>query len=258
MQPQGAARRLGRHVRVAVAVAADPRTELEDCRHIGRPRPGGARIGGRRIVQSVEPAAPPAVRLRVPIQGGIERPVQLRGEGEERFVKERQGRPNLVQRRRGDGPQVRRPPEERDLLAQAAPEVAVLAGRQARVAEPFKQPVAAAQRNEERPAARLGRVGREDGGHPQAPDQRDDVRPAPAAPEQRPGGVADGFVELAAWSGPRPAPQRPDSLALLGEVDELEVKGEGADQRLHPAQVKRIELLRRGSTVRPGRPGDGG
>ena len=110
------------HARVAVTVPADPAPEPQERPDAWRPRPrpAGVRGGTRR-----------ATRRR--IERRVERPVEPRDDREQRGVEERHRRPHLVERGRADDAQVRGPPQQRDLLAQLAPELAVLGRGQARV-----------------------------------------------------------------------------------------------------------------------------
>ena len=55
---------------------------------------------------------------------------------------------------------------------------------------------------------------------------------------------ADRVVEDATAGGPLAAAERPHALALLGQVDELEVEPERADEGLDAGQVEAVELGR--------------
>src|SRR4029079_7732999 len=90
------------------------------------------------------------------IERGIDRPEDPRHRPEQRFVEERQRGPDLVERAGGDGPEIGRPPEQRDLLAQPAAGVAVLARRGERILEAGQLALDAAEREQQRPAAGLG------------------------------------------------------------------------------------------------------
>ena len=220
------------HARVAVAVAADPAAgpqERPDARR-PRPRPPGVRRGRRR-----------AAGRRV--QGGVERPVQPRDDREQRRVEERHRGPDLVERRRADDAQVGRPPQQRDLLAQAAPDLAVVGRGQPRVVQPGEQHRAAAERDERRPAARLGRVGGEDRRDDEPGDQRVELRVRPAQPPQPGDRVRHRIVEDAVARRPLAPSQRPHPAARLGQVDEAEVERERLDDGLRVAEVERLELV---------------
>ena len=113
--------RLGGDDRVAVAVAADPRPEAEERRHARRPLAG--------------PDGPAA-----PASSAASTARYSRGhEREQRRVEDGHRRADLVERLGRDGAQVGGPPQQRDLLAQAAADLAVLGGRQPRVVEPLEQ-----------------------------------------------------------------------------------------------------------------------
>ena len=129
--------------RVAVPVTADPRPEADEGRDARRPR------------------------ARVRIEGGIDRPVQAGHQREQRRVEHGHRRADLVERFGRHRAEVRGAPQQRDLLAQAAADLVVLRGGQPRVVEPFEEHGAAAQGDERRAAARLGRVRREDRRHAQ-------------------------------------------------------------------------------------------
>ena len=127
-----------------------------------------------------------------------------------------------------DDAQVGRPPQQRDLLAQPAPDLAVLGRGQPRVVEPREQDGAAAQRDERRPPAGLGRVGGEDRRDREPADERVELRVGPAQPAQPGDRVGDRVVEDAVARGALAPAQRPDPAARLGQVDQPEVEREGA------------------------------
>ena len=215
LDPQRLDGDLGRHGRVAVAVAADPAAPLDERRNEGRPRAGRPAVRrGRRIERPVEAA------------------VQERHGAEERLVEERHRRPHLVEGRRLGEPERRRPPEDRDLLAQPSPQLGVLLWRQAAVVEPLHERGAAVQREEEGPPAGLRRMRREDRGDReplQMCAQGRTRRLLAGQLGERPGGRA---FDARAASRSRTAAQGPHPMALLGEVGELEVEREGADERV--------------------------
>ena len=147
-------RDLGGHARVPVPVGADPRPEPEQ--H-GRGGHAACRSGRRRRRARAGPAIPrspaPAASMRA-VHGA-----HVAGhDDEQRLVEDRERRAHLVERRRQHGAQVAGVPQERDLLAQAPAQVRVLVGRRERVVEGVEQPADAAQGDEQRAAARLGRV----------------------------------------------------------------------------------------------------
>ena len=136
--------RVGGDAGIAVAVAADPRAPTQERRDARRPRAGAAGVG--RLAGAARR------RRGTPRRGPRRRPAAGAA------------RPRTASRRRTPGPcgprraararssQVGRPPQERDLLAQAAPEVAIL-GR----ASPGR-PAASSSRS--RAGARAGAVRR--------------------------------------------------------------------------------------------------
>ena len=140
LDPQRPLGHLGRHGRVAVAVAADPRPEAQERRD--------ARRSGARP----RPRAPGRVERRVG------RAVQPWHEREQRRIEHGHRRAHLVERLGGHGAQVGGPPQERDLLAQPAADLAVLRRGEPRVVQPLEEHRAAAQRDERGPAAGLRRV----------------------------------------------------------------------------------------------------
>ena len=232
VDPQRLLGDLGGDLRVAVAVAADPAPPPEERRDAGRSRPGPAGVGG-----GARGSPGRSVERRV------ERPVEPRRHGEQGGVEERHGRAHLVERRRRHEPEVRGPPEQRDLLAQPTAGVAVLRGREPRVVEPLEQGAAPAQRHERRPPAGLGRVGRQDGRHEQPGDGRIELGVRPPKPAQPPHGIGDRIVEHAVPRGALAAPQGADAPVRLGQVHEAEVERKGPDDRLGGAQVQPAELV---------------
>ena len=148
VDPQRLLGDLGGHLGVAVAVAADPAAPAQERPDARRPRPASARC--RRPGPSRARRAGRAPR-RAPgrAAGSTVNSVASKNAIAVRTSSSGVGR---------DDAQVRGPPQERDLLAQPAPDLAVLDGRQARVVESVEQDGAAAQRDERRPPAGLGRV----------------------------------------------------------------------------------------------------
>ncbi len=159
--------------RVAVAVATDPAARPQERADARRPRPGPAGVGrrGRR----------PTGRR---IQGRIERPVQPRDDREQRGVEEGHRGPDLVERGRADDAQVGRPPQQRDLLAQPAPNLAIVRRGEPGIVQPGEQDGTSPQGNERRPPARLGRMRREDRRDDEPADQRIELRVRSAQPPQ--------------------------------------------------------------------------
>ncbi len=193
-------RDLGGHARVAVAVTADPAARLQEGSDPRRPRPGAAGVRGR---------AGRAAGRRV--ERRVERPIQPRHDREQRGIEEGHRRPDLVERGRADDPQVRGAPQDGDLLAQPAADLAVLRGREARVVEPGEQDRAAAKRDQRGPPARLGRVGGEDRPDRQPGDERVQLRIRPAQPPQARYRVRDRIVEDPVARRALAPAQRPDA-----------------------------------------------
>ena len=220
------------HARVAVAIATDPRPRLQERPDARRPRPRPAGVGGR--------AVRPSGRR---VERRIERPVQPRDDGEQRRVEEGHRGADLVERRRADQAQVRCPPQQRDLLAQAAAHLAILRRRQARIVEPGEEDGAAAERDERGPAPGLGRVRGEDGPDREAPDERVELLVGPAEAAQARDGMADRIVEDAIARGTFAPAQRPHPAARLGQVDQPEIEREGTDDRLGGVEIERAQLL---------------
>ena len=143
----GLARGVSGDARVAVAIGADPRAPAQ----VGMDWPA---------------VWCPCVRCRVPgpravlgralaVQGARSstrstRAVQVGRDPEQRLVEEEQGRAHLVEGRGALGAQRRRAPQQRDLLAQPAPDLVVLVGRQARIVEPVDEREGTAQGHQHR------------------------------------------------------------------------------------------------------------
>ena len=240
-------RRLGGDHRVAVPVAADPAPPAQERRHERWARPRPSRVAGWRVVQR-EPArasqrASP-FRLGERIERPVECPVEARHDREQCLVEVGHRRPDLIERGRADGSQVGRSPQERDLLAQSTPHIRVLAPGEARIVEPLDQVMAAAQGDEERSPAGLGRVGGQDRRDGQVPNPFDDLGQAPARAPHPADRLGHGIVEDPAPRGSLPPSQRPDPVPLLGQVDQLEVQRKRADEGRRAAQVEPIEIGR--------------
>ncbi len=215
---------LGRHGRVPVAVAADPRSEAQERRDAGRssarPRTLGARDVQRRVRRAIQPWH----------------------EREQRRIEHGHRRAHLVERLGGHGAQVGGAPHEGDLLAQAAADLAVLGRGEARVVQPLEERRATAQRDERGPPAGLRRVRGQDRRDAQPAEDVVECRvvaPGPAQPRDR---LGDRVVQDPVARRALPAPKRPDAAAGLGEVHELEVQGEGRDDRLDGTDVQPVEL----------------
>ena len=149
--------------------------------------------------------------------------------------------PDLVERRRRDGAHLARVPQQRDLLAQPAPQVGVLVGRRVRVVEGVEQPPDPALGDQQRAATRLRGMRGEDRVDLDPREQLPDAGPA-AAPREPLDRLADGVVDRPSARPPRTRPQHADALPLLGQVDELEVEGEGAGDRSRLVEVERLDL----------------
>ncbi len=131
LDPERPLRDLGRDRGIAVAIPADPRSPADECTH---PRRSGARAAGIGRFS--------AGRCRDGIvKGRVRGAEEARHRPEQRLVEEGERRPDLVEGRRSDGAQIRRPPQQRDLLAEASPYVAVLGWRQVTIVEVGEQPV---------------------------------------------------------------------------------------------------------------------
>src|SRR5262245_10622765 len=111
-------------------------------------------------------------------------------------------------------------PQQRDLLAQPAPDVSILGAREAWVVELVQQPVATPEREQQGSATGVGGVR----GEHQADLQPLSMR---AAGLER--GV-DRALQHASWRGSALLAQPSDPLLLLRQVGQLEIQAEGADQ----------------------------
>ena len=256
LDPERVSGRLGGHVRVAVAIAADPAAPM-------RGTPARAAAASVRSAPESSGRSRPAGR---PDRGPAAAPPRRAGRGRRRAARYSRGatvnsdssKKVIAVRTSSSGvgrdrTEIGGPPQQADLLAQPTSDVAVLVGRQARVVEPLEQPVAAPQRDQQRPSAGLGRVGRQDRRDRQPPDQRDDVVHAAPGPPDPADGLGHRVVEDPASGRPLAASERADPMPLLGQVGQLEVQPERADERLGRGQVERVELGRRAWPARPGR-----
>ncbi len=231
-------------VGVAVAVAADPAAPADHGGHERRPRPGPAVVARDG----------PGPVGRQGVEGAVERAVQARGGGEDRRVEVRESRPDLVERQRPATAGILGPPEDHDLLAQAAPHLGVLPRRQVRVLPAREERVDAAERQEHRPAAGLRGMRRHDRRDHEPPDERHGVV-APLGPRHGPDRGVHRAVRRGAGAGASLGPAcRADPRPLLRRVRELEVEREGPGEALDPPEVQPVEeLVERGLPV-GGRP----
>ena len=237
MDPERALGRVGGDTRVAVAVPTDPAAPVQERPHPRRPGTGPS--GRRRPTHPATPAAPAGRR----VQRAVEDPRQSRREREQRRIEEGHRRPHLVERGRGDRSQVRGPPQERDLLAQPAAHVGILGRREARVVHAGEQVAAAPQRDQDRPPSGFGGMGGQDGRHGHRADLGIEVGVRPTERAQPPDRLAHRVVQHAVPCRPLASTQRPDASARLGQVDELEVQGERADDGFDGAQVQARQVL---------------
>ena len=132
-------------------------------------------------------------------------------------------------------------PEQGDLLAQSATDVAILFGRQVKVVQPLDQSLDATQGDEGGPAARLGRVRREHGLDRQ-PGQ--ELVRVGTGRRQAQDGLADRATSDRTARRTSSAPDAAHPGALLGHVDELEIEGEGADDGFRVVDREPVELRR--------------
>ena len=203
----------GGHERVAVPVGAHPAAEPEERGHLGRD------------------AA--AVRAR---DGVVHRAVERGHHPEQRLVERGHHRADLIDRIHGAGPELRRPPQHVDLLAQLAEGLGAVGRGEPGIIERVHQGGNQPQRGDHRPAPRLGGVSGEHRVHAQPGQQF--LQPVTAV------GAADlphrGLQRLRQRvPGHVPLAQGPDALVLLGQVGEVEVHGEGAGDLLRAVQRPR-------------------
>ena len=83
-------------------------------------------------------------------------------------------------------------------------------------------------------ALRLGRVRREHELDAEVPQQRGHLVAGDAAPPERGDRLADGLADRLRRLLPGPPPELLDPMDLLGQVDEVEVEGEGGGDRRGP------------------------
>ena len=202
LDPHRAAGDLGRHARMPVAIAADP--------------------------------GPPAqIRLRDgvgigPADGVLQCPVQPRRDGEERLVEEDHRGPNLVERGRPLGADRAGLPEQADLLAKPAAQVAVLRSGQSRIVEPIEEPIQPPLRHQHRPAPCLRGMRGEDGHEAHTVGERAHVLARHAVASEAEDGGADPIGQWRPSARSLALPQRAEPMLLLRQVDQQEVGGEGA------------------------------
>ena len=246
LEPRGVHRDVARDARVAVAVGADPRPEAEQRRREDRVGARAARIGGVRGARVRAGGTTARAAPARPVAGRVERPVDRALEAghdrEQRLVEDRERGPDLVERRRHDRAQPGGVPQDRDLLAEPAPQVRVLVGRRERVIELVEQAPDPAQRDEQRPPAGLGGVRGEHRVDMDGRDERPDA--IGTVDRQQPGDrVGDGIVDRPAAGGTGSGAQDADPLPLLGEVDELEVERERLGDGRGLVEVQRGDLV---------------
>src|SRR6185503_6253979 len=185
--------------RMAVPVAADPRAEAQERSDLGLRQlagPGAARATDGCRGEAVQPWREPVDRL----------------------VEDDHRGPDLVDGRWGTAAQLGGLPQDRDLLAQLATQLAVARRGQARVVRPLQEVRDPAQRDEDGAASRLRGMRREDGIDPHPGDRSPRIAAAQGAPEPRSLGRAAGGA-----SAPR---RTANAVAGLGQVDQLEVEAE--------------------------------
>ena len=182
------------------------------------------------MLGAVATAAAAIAEIR--LEGSIEGPVDLGDDAEQRLIEERHRRSDFVQRTRPVAPQVARPPQDRDLLAQSSAGLGVLVGGQARVVEAFHEHRASPERDEEGPPAGLCRMGRQDRDDGQPLDELAELPTRGHGPREGADGPCDRSIDRPVSSRPRPTPERSNAMPFAGEVRELEIEAEGPDQGL--------------------------
>ena len=197
-------------VRVAIAVAAHPAAQAQERRRHRRRHAGDFRL-----------------------DGGVERAINVWHHLEEALVENGHHRPHLVLGLDLGAPELRGPPEQVNLLQQAALGLALLAGRERGIVEALELVAHPPDGRDHGPAAGLRGVGGEHRVHLQ-PGQR---LPQALLP-QRPAQFGHRRCQAVRKHGPTPValPQRPLPLVLLGQVGEVEIAGEGARHLLSPLQ----------------------
>jgi hypothetical protein len=165
----------------------------------------------------------------------VELPAHRRDEPEQRLVEHRHDRAYLVEGAGTLAAELGGAPQDAHLLEQPAAHVGLFRGGQPRVVEPVDLLADAPQRVHHRPPPRLGRVGGEDGVDLQPAEQPPQhLVPVAGADrrDRRRQRVLHQPLAAAALA------QGADPVTLLGQVDQLQVDGEGAGDRLGPVEVE--------------------
>jgi hypothetical protein len=263
LDAHGIARDLGGDVRIAVAVAADPRAPVEEGPDARWTSAGSAGVACRRVGAFGARRTPSPVDGAV--EGRIERAIHARRDRVQRLVEERHRRAHLVERRGRVATQAGGVPQPGDLLAEPATDVDIVCGREPRIIQPVEEPVAAPERDEQRPPAGLGRMRREHERDREAFHQVGRARRRPVVAAELVDGGRDGARHDAARRRARAPIEPPHALLLLGEIRQLEVQaegpgqqvglveGDGAEDRVEPPPLERPALgaERDGRTAKP-------
>ncbi len=234
------ARRFRRHAGMPVPVGAHPRSPAQEGPDRRGPRARAPRVGGRPA------GSAPGIR---PVLGDdpggavervIERPVEPRRDHEQGLVEEEQGIADLVERRGPLHAQRRGPPQQRDLLAEAAPDVGVLVRGDALVIEVVDEAEDAAQGHEHRATPGLGRMRRQ---HEADGEVGDELLVAGRVvlAQEPPHGLLDGAFLAARAGGARTLADAPHAVLLLGQVRQVEVEAEGLDEVLELLVGERVD-----------------
>ena len=206
VHPHGRGRRVVRHVRIAVAVAADPRSELQDRR---QPVAVLGIDGTQRVARLA---------------------VDRRHEVEQRPLDDLQPLPHLVEDRRAVDPHEVRHPQRLDLLRDRGQRRLALARQRLDALHPVHLIGDAPDLLEDGPPPCLARVGRKHGNQNRPPQVGGEfVRPYAALPElaqRRLDALADGRGSQL----PLALAQHADAGLLFREVDQVEEHRERPDQ----------------------------
>ena len=217
----GGAGHVRRHVRVAVAVAPDPRAEADERAH-----DRGLRAG------------------RIGLQPVVEPPVDLGEHVEEGRVEHGHDGPHLVEHHRLGCPERRRAPEHVDLgqqaplvLGQRRPADVQRVALRHQVRDP-------PDRGGDRAPAGLGGMGGDDRAELELLQPRD-RRVEPDLLGQGGHGCREGVVrgELVRGQDGLPTVQRADAVVLLGEVREVEVARESARDLFGPGRGEALDEI---------------
>ena len=208
LHPSRQERDRGGDIRIAVAVAANPRAPPQE-----GPDPRRART--RRPIRRFA-----VVIDRQLVERCIEAAIQGRDHAEQRLVEEHEGRPNFVEWRRANGSEVRRSPQDRQLFAKPAAELAILRRTQGSVVAALEEPAPSS----------LRRVCGQHGAYEQAPDRLLDFARRPPSVGEPLNGLAERVPDEGLSGAPLPAADRAQALALLGQVRQLEEQAEGTDR----------------------------